>query len=341
MPADLDPVTVLARTDPADAHPVPGRPSLDELVARPVSPAAPGHRRSRAVVLAAAAVLVVVLVGAAIVVATGSDESAPPVTEPPTTASGPGPALLPLTTREPARDRLLALAARVESLDPTLGAGTVAYTRTVSFHQEAIRPDDPTSLVAGSTHLEVWTGPDFVVRTEQGDGPPPRDGEVVQMDADPPRPTDVETRPQARMDTILRDLPDDPAQLAARLSLGPGPSADPSTLLRVGTALGDEPRTGSDRAAVYRALADIEGVEYRGPVVDRAGREGIAFSTSHAGEEPEEAILVVDPATGVALGRESVSRERQPVLPFDGPTVQSSWTYLGAAYVAAPGDRPG
>ena len=342
MPADLDPVAVLRRTDPASAWPVPAAPPLDELTAaarvdRP-------RRRARIVVLAAAVLLVVVLVGTAMVLVSGSDDPTPPVTEP----SGPswsGPALLDLAPGEAARPHLLALADRAEA-DPTpLPRGLVTYQRTATWTQLAEPGTAADEAEGESTQREMWTGADRRASWEDGAGPPARPGEVVQMDPDPPRPDDVETTSDQQAEGTPAGIPEDQASVEAllRLDVRPGPPPTDALLNRVADLLGDRPRRGPDRATVYRTLAAVDAIEYRGTVVDRAGRDGLAFSlTTEADGVRSEEVLVVD-ADGVVLGIEHVESESDAAARAAHPLLGLLRWYevlLRTTSVQTVGERP-
>lgn len=337
MPADLDPLAVLRRTDPATAWTVPAAPPLDLLAALPVA-ARPGPGRpGRLGVLAAALLLVALLAGAAIVVATDPDRDSAPATAP---DEGILPRL-PLTVREPASPALLALAGRVERDLTVVPAASVAYARTVSRDQSITVDGDETTITSTATQEEIWTEPNGTSRHRHGPGPSIRDGAVVQVDPSlaPPEgdlivgdPSIAEplARPQGA-DAVLADL-----------HVGRGGQPEPyAALERLTEILGRQPLLAADRAALYRALATIEGIEHRGSVVDRAGRDGIAFTyESDVSGARGELIVIVAPDSGELLGSERVRLESARFIPITEPVVTGYQVVLGVASVGAVGERP-
>ena len=75
----------------------------------------------------------------------------------------------------------------------------------------------------------------------------------------------------------------------------------------------------AEQAALLRALADVDGVVFRGRVTDRAGREGVVVSgdTDRGGFRMRH-VLVLDPATGALLDGEGIALERGD-LPIKAP----------------------
>jgi hypothetical protein len=345
LPTDLDPISVLARTDPAAGRPVPERPALEELAALPVvAPARPS--RGRLVVLAAAGLLVVLLAGAAVVLATDDPGSTPPATEPgPTTTRPPlpdaRPAPLDLAPGTPARADLLALA-EVAAADTTPAPeGSVAYSRRVGIVSETTVDDGRATVAYLPYHEETWIEPDGALHRRDADFPPVQDGAEIQIDPalDPP---EGEITPAGSAEPGVLDRPVDVAGVTADLlsQQGGGP-AGRAALERFAEVLGGQPLTGAQRAALYVALASIDGVEHRGEVRDRAGRTGIAFSyTTDDSGARSESIVVVDPGRGTLLQTESVMLESAPAIPIDEPLVKSYRVVLVVAAVSEPGERP-
>ncbi|MGW1279262.1 sigma-70 family RNA polymerase sigma factor [Streptomyces tsukubensis] len=101
----------------------------------------------------------------------------------------------------------------------------------------------------------------------------------------------------------LNRLPTDPAKLVALMNSSREYGGQ-SAFLQAGTLLGSTPARPEVRAALYRAVARLDGVTLTGPVRDGAGRTGTelvfrgAVATDH---------LVVAPRTGVLLETRSVT----------------------------------
>lgn len=249
------------------------------------------------------------------------------------------PSLLPLADPTPARDALLALADRAAADATPITTGPIAYRRSVSWAQSSGGPGPGT----GTTQRESWTGND-VAAVEEWAGPSADPGADVLTSLDPPRDADPVTSEWQGAYTDPVDLPEaDPARIDLYLQVEAGPSSDfKYTLERAANLLGDRPRDGADRAAVLRRLAEIEQVQLRGEVVDRAGRTSLAFSVetdAHGGLV--EVVVLLDPETGAFHGREDVLLEAgADETPLDGPAIQWTDTLLATANVATAGDRP-
>ncbi|WP_311708150.1 CU044_5270 family protein [Streptomyces litchfieldiae] len=83
------------------------------------------------------------------------------------------------------------------------------------------------------------------------------------------------------------------------------------------------------RAAFLRMLADMDGLEYDGEVIDRAGRAGQAFSAvSSSSGLPTRYTFIIDPATGDLLGQEDTLTETAGELNVPIPSVISYEIYL-------------
>lgn len=95
-------------------------------------------------------------------------------------------------------------------------------------------------------------------------------------------------------------LPSGPAALAVALDLA-NPTAVPDRLTRLYVEYAIPRAT---RADLLRILAGLPGYAWRGPVVDRAGRSGVALTYRPPGRRAYEELLVLDPATGALLAHE-------------------------------------
>jgi hypothetical protein len=110
----------------------------------------------------------------------------------------------------------------------------------------------------------------------------------------------------------LAALPSRPEQLRAKLLQwydGAGEqSGQAAFLYHAGLALVvDLPVPGPVRAAAYRMLAELPGIASLGRVTDALGRSGMAVAYTRRGDGGTmvQQRLIVDPATGRALGTES------------------------------------
>ncbi|HMJ75960.1 MAG TPA: hypothetical protein VK507_08300 [Iamia sp.] len=352
MAVDLDPIATLRRTDPTAGRPVPDRPPLDELAARPVASHVRPGRRSRAVVLAAAALLVVLLAGAAIVVATDpDDERQTPLIEVPTSPSTPaapdvvavdlGREPITLDPAEPAAPALLALADEIEDDGNPRPAGMVSYRRSVEWTTTSTEAERSLTAHREAHQIETWTSPGAPLsyRTEDVSLDASGTGAPVPLPFPSGR-TELLSTSSVREPDVW-ELPADADALVAILQARQEGAPTPAGTFGQAVFVLDLPLTGPDRATLFRALASIEGVEHRGTVVDRIGRDGVAFSiaTERSGR-PAELVAVLDPDTGELLATEEVGFDLPVILPEDRPGALDSSTVLTAAWVAGHGQRP-
>ncbi|MCX2971896.1 MULTISPECIES: CU044_5270 family protein [Streptomyces] len=93
--------------------------------------------------------------------------------------------------------------------------------------------------------------------------------------------------------------------------------------------------TPKQRAALLRAMASFDGVEYNGTVTDRSGRRGAAFSVeSDFGGLPSKQTLIIDPATGNLMAYESMLTKDPGELKVKIPAVTQYVTFLKGEYVS-------
>jgi hypothetical protein len=142
--------------------------------------------------------------------------------------------------------------------------------------------------------------------------------------------------------TPAQSVPTDPDRLARLLSHG-RVSRDPAgatgalfllaggQILSQGGPLFGRPVSPEERAAVFRALADLPGVRLLGAIRDPLERRGIAITTSarRDGGPPEvERRLVVDPATGTLLAVVDVAAAGSASGQWARPGSPVSWAAL-------------
>ena len=107
----------------------------------------------------------------------------------------------------------------------------------------------------------------------------------------------------------LAALPRDPAQLYDRMRQeSPGmwfnSNPDLAIVEAVAAALGSGSTPADLRAALYRALAMVPGLEITEQAANLDGRTGIAFGLSGDGKRVE---VIIDPATGQFIGKRQIS----------------------------------
>jgi hypothetical protein len=120
------------------------------------------------------------------------------------------------------------------------------------------------------------------------------------------------------------DLPTDPDELLEELErreLIGGPPGDWETFEIVGGLLRETYTTPEVRAALYRVVAELPGVELRGRVVDGAGRPGVSVVYTYSTDEWGSAFeLIFDPRTAALLGTsELIVRDSEIDVESGGP----------------------
>jgi hypothetical protein len=135
-------------------------------------------------------------------------------------------------------------------------------------------------------------------------------------------------------------LPTDVAALTEYVRQRAAETGKPSgsaTSLEMFTIVGDLLRetvaAPAVRAALYRVVAGIPGVELVGSVTDRAGRSGTAVAIvggvgGSGSAEQTRRTLIFDPGTSLLLGEEEVLLDRVDWIAADPPVVLGYETYL-------------
>ncbi|MEU5024939.1 CU044_5270 family protein [Streptomyces milbemycinicus] len=222
------------------------------------------------------------------------------------------------------------------ALAAAVAAGVVAYSSLTS--NDAVRPRPPRAAsakaflhnmaqVAASapgTKAPYWkTTVNLTVPADGGEESThtrylDRKGKRILLY--PPGHSRVAFRPFIVGDQILSwsrldKLPADPKAL---LELLPTPnSADgkaKSTFDNAATLLGESPARPELRAALYRVLAGLPGVEVVGPAKDATGRTGTALKWT---SKSSTIRLIVDPRTGTLLEEtQAISKDGAPQARF-------------------------
>ncbi|GAA0743854.1 hypothetical protein Drose_18070 [Dactylosporangium roseum] len=299
----------------------------------------PGHPLRRRLPVVVWATVAAVALTAVAVVAAGRDDHDLPA--PPVRAA---PGLLPqlvTDTTDPAQTALDRLSATVARLPQRPAAGPDVCIHTQYWPSG---PDTPSAPAAGDTFVAVddrlcWTPQRTAVRRSTLLPPQPA-GQVRVMSTGAPTTgaTGAAHRSYAPGQLAwLNEVPSaDQAVLAAQLSTYRSDRSGPDvTLEAVAEMYRYHVLNPAQRAAVLRVLANTPGLVYRGPVVDRAGRDGVAFSADRddsAGRTRD--VAVIDEDTGQLL-----SYERIAVLSHDGagtraPTLISYVLYLAEDWTA-------
>ncbi|MEV4625408.1 CU044_5270 family protein [Micromonospora sp. NPDC049523] len=254
--------------------------------------------------------------------------------EPTTVAMAVAPAALGLQfpgQAEPAGPWLRELAERTAGLHETAGTGRYTYqhSQTWSLENTAGGPDEANAVVARDERL--WWAADRSGREEITALPPQAGNADAAQWLDGPPPGSDRSRTDYRageMALVVDDPATDPVVLSRQLSAHEPFSNGPQAVIR---AVADLYRfhemSPALRAAVLHVLTETNGLVYRGRVVDRAGRTGVAVSVdSEAGATRDLAVL--DPDTGTLLSYEQVALISPPRSAVRAPAVISYVLYL-------------
>ncbi|HEY3141848.1 MAG TPA: hypothetical protein VGJ86_12000 [Acidimicrobiales bacterium] len=308
----------------------------------PVTPLFPDrpvdqHRRPTRRLALACAAAVTLLAAAAVLVQRNSDDPSAP-----TSTGAVGPALLPLPEDEPAGPKLLELADDAAAVN-----GIAALPGSGYWYRSQARWDlfpEADALVTRTLLQlsELWRDGNGNRFETKADGPAISAGKTNQVG--------VDARPEGPPVPAATLHPDAPLLLpggveeavAGVLTDGEEPFKSFFGALDI---MKERVLPGEQLAEMYRLLAGIDGIRYRGGVVDRAGRHGQAFSitvTNHTDPRnvPADYLLIVDPADGRPLDIETVLNAPPPGMRLTTPAVLDFTVFLQVGQVGEPGERP-
>ncbi|WP_173033089.1 hypothetical protein [Phytohabitans flavus] len=256
----------------------------------------------------------------------------------PTSAPGDTPSPLVLSTvGDPSATRahLVALATVAGRARETTGPGAYAYVHVQSWAAGQSRGASPTSR-----DERLWWAAD-------------RSGRAATTVLSQPPPVPVPTVPEASTsDTtittykpgkvpVVVDAPSVQApllafQLADQQPLSEGPRG---VLRAVADLYRSHHLDPAQRAAALKVLADTDGVDYRGTVVDRSGRSGIAVSVDSDGGATRD-VAVFDPRAGRLLSYERVELVGAATSPSRSPALVAYVLYLNSGRTETAGAIP-
>ncbi len=231
----------------------------------------------------------------------------------------------------PAHDMLVALSVRTAALPDPGPTGRYTYLRTMTWSLDATSSEPERQAAVRDEQL--WRAADRSGRKAVTDlsGPP---GAIDLSDptpatAGPPVTTDYGPGALA---VRIEQPQTEAALLASQLHDFQDFRTGPQAVLRSVVDLYQEHALSPDqRAAAIRVLADTTGLVYRGLVLDRKGRAGIAISVDSDGGNLRE-VAVFDESTGQLLSYEQVTLLRQPHPGVRPPAVIAFVLYLAAGY---------
>jgi hypothetical protein len=236
----------------------------------------------------------------------------------------PGPA-------DPAGTWLRELADRTARLDEPAGSGRYTYQHSQTWSLDATGADPVAANAVFARDERLWWAADRSGREDVTALPaqPANATQAGWLDGPPPgaERSRTEYRP-GELAVVVEDPATDPAILTRQLSAHEPFSNGPQAVIR---AVADLYRfhemSPALRAAVLHVLTDTNGLVYRGKVVDRAGRVGVAVSVDSAAGATRD-LAVLDPDTGILLSYEQVALISPPRSSVRAPAVISYVLYL-------------
>jgi hypothetical protein len=142
-------------------------------------------------------------------------------------------------------------------------------------------------------------------------------------------------------DPDVDKLPTDPAALRRELEKHGGDLKGAIVVLEAEGDLWRQPLRPRLRGAILRILADSGEMDYAGPVRDRAGCAGVAFTLDQDQTGlPERDVVIFDRRTGRALSEETILTKDPGKLPVRIPSLTSYTLFLGAGRVDDMNERP-
>jgi hypothetical protein len=241
---------------------------------------------------------------------------------------------------------VLKRAASVARTQPPLvaHAGQFVYTKSESITLDTYGGDGTSFGALIPWSRESWIGP-AGGRMRQVPGTPrfvtDRDREAWIAAGRPSFTGPAADEPTSLPPARPLDLPVDADQLYDRFKAEAaryGPRLYDEMFVYVGDSLRETNVSPEQRAALYQVAARIPGVELVGPVVDSAGRHGIAVAKDDDVNRIRS-VLVFDPNTSVLLAEEETTLDGSS-LRYPAGTRIESITYLETTVVDALGARP-
>jgi hypothetical protein len=217
------------------------------------------------------------------------------------------------------------------------------YTKTDSMYMHMLlRTGEPIAALVPKT-VAMWIAPDGSGRIRE------TAGEVIFMSersriaweaagSSPLAPAlNEDFGPSGLSFEDLSRLPIDPNALAAvireRAQRADPPLYDEMFVI-VGDLLRQQTAPPAVRAALYRVVASIPGVELVGKVHDRAGRQGVAVARTHTYTGLKKRhVLIFDPRTSALLAEETVLLQAVDWIDARPPVVIGYATYLESGIV--------
>lgn len=265
------------------------------------------------------------------------------------------PPVLPYTTTAiapggPVLDRIAAAADH--QLPPLLRTGPYRYVRTEGWALNSAVSGGHVTSALESHQSEAWRLPGGRgrIRATTGESLVDRVGSrrTLAVLAKPAKQTIILGQGDYQLEPLLNlaTLPyQDPSAFAMAVQ------RDTNARIPAGAHLGEaiaalfqeQPIPSADRAKVWRLLATIPGVTYRGQLADRIGRPGMAITLDDDATAfglPGRYLYIIDPATGQLLEYDDILTTDPGKLNVRVPAILGLTVYIDAGYTATTTSRP-
>ncbi len=141
------------------------------------------------------------------------------------------------------------------------------------------------------------------------------------------------------MDALPTDVDELESLIRTQASANGGGATDAEVFTIAGDLLSETVAAPRLRAALYRIVARLDGVELMGAVTDHVGRVGVSVSlvdndTSAGGRGKQEHVLIFDPDTSRLLEKETVQLSTVEGISVKPPVTIGYTTYLTSEIVS-------
>lgn len=204
---------------------------------------------------------------------------------------------------ETAAAAVLARAAQTAARQPpaaVAGPGRYVYVETIEGQRNSGTASRPASSGICVQTVQVWAAQDGSGR-EVASAPtgPCSDGVIPSQTFPKGQQVDLTVYPRAA------DLPRNPAALERFIARHfSGGHQDPAAAFEFGGTFLQSGAPPKVRAALYRMIENLPGIESLGPMTDKLGRHGIGVGLIQYGVRD---VLIFDPATSAVLEREGIA----------------------------------
>ena len=241
--------------------------------------------------------------------------------------------------------RLEAIARRTAAQGPAEVSGQGRHLVWRSWSLTTRIDGQQVTSVVIPEHIELWLNADFSGKQVKEFEPPVFSSQAERRqweEAGSPAPDAASSRtsygPGDYRPYWRQPVPSDPEQLDQALSVGhPQVNGPAERFVAIEDLYREQVLGPQQRAGVLRFLARTPELQYRGQVMDRAGRKGEAFSidSGYSGLMTRY-TLIVDPGAGHILGSEEMLTDDAGRLNVRVPSVISYTSYLKAEVLLNP-----